>query len=643
MIVPMHEKIDLDTTRALENYNFKYKEVWQRAKNKLVCSLRVSKFISEIRKSHTVVEHEVKNYLRQRAGLYHRQTLVHFKKLPWGIVHPSHKFRQFWNIYIGFLLLYTATVTPMVIAFFDSVNFDTFFVLDTIIDFCYICDLIINCNTAFLDNDSVLITSRKAIVLNYLKGWMILDIMACVPFGLIPTIISQASGKSYNKLVRLFRLRSIPKLFRFSKVIKIIKTYKTNFLLEQIQIFLNINHSMMRLFATIAGILISLHLVGCFWYMTALFSTNDYDSWIFRYGYEDESTYTLYLTSVYWAITTLTSIGYGDIVPFSDSELIFTIIWIAATMYFLSFTVSSLSTVITMIDIKKQNLDLKLAMVDDFAKEAKISKQTKQKMQKRIRITNERLPLSIDDEEKLMREIPKDLKFEIACNMHDGFLNSCMFFRDRDKEFISSIALFLQPHYFSKNDAVIHTGELATDIYFVLHGSVNFVCDRGNTVFKVYGEGKEFADIEVLLKIKRLFSVVSSCETTLLVMKEGYVRKLREGFPGIWMELKEKAREKLIDLNRTLAEALVLKQLKLENNMESVGPKMYQEMIESELKIVTQSHEKNENSNYNTEISFNTEINEQVEINFKEIKNIKESLEMLKQRLGEILQKGKCN
>ena len=627
----------LDTTRALENYSSKYRDVWQRAKAKVLCSIRISKFIEELADKRLHVELEVKNYLRMKAGLFQRPTALQRKNLPWGIIHPNHKFRQRWNIFIGLLLLYTAIVTPFIIAFYDSVSFDAFFVMDTAIDFFYICDVVVNCSTAFHDKDSVLKVTRNEITWNYFKGWMVVDILACMPISLVPNIINQVSGKSYNKLVRLFRLRSIPKLFRFSKVLKLLKTYKTSFLLEHVQIFLNINHSVMRLFATIAGIVISIHVVGCFWYICSTFSSNEYDTWVFRYNYQDSSVFTLYITSVYWAITTLTSVGYGDIVPFSDAELIFTIIWIVATMYFLSFTVSSLSTVITMIDIKKNNLDLKLAMVDEYAKEAKISKTTKQKMQNRIRLTNDRLPLSIDEEEKLMREIPKDLRFTIACNMHDGFLNKSSFFKNKDKEFISCIALFLQPCYFSKNDCVINKGEIATEIFFVLHGIVNFISENDQTVFKIVVEGQEFGDIEVLLKRKRIFSAVSSCESTLLVMKEGYVRKIKEEFPGIWNEMKERAHLRLGNLNLALAEAQVIKRLKVDSSLHHVKSSKYKEMINDELEKVKSFNILPESSNKADEDFFTTEIAEQAEANFKSIKEIKKSLDDLKDQLQKIL------
>ena len=132
-----------------------------------------------------------------------------------------------------------------------------------------------------------------------------------------------------------------------------------------------------------------------------------------------------------------------------------------------------------------------------------------------------------------MREIPKDLKFEIVCNMYDGIVNDMSFFKDKDKEFLTSIALFLQPFYFSKKDVIISQGDLVTDIYFILHGTVNIISGEDEILFKTLGEGQEFGDIEVLLKLKRVFSAVAACEVTLLVMRENYIKKIKNEFPGI--------------------------------------------------------------------------------------------------------------
>lgn len=74
---------------------------------------------------------------------------------------------------------------------------------------------------------------------------------------------------------------------------------------------------MIRLFGFIITSVICIHLVACFWYFTAKIEGFHPDTWVVRYGFADYDNGSLYLISIYWAITTLTSVGYGDISAFT--------------------------------------------------------------------------------------------------------------------------------------------------------------------------------------------------------------------------------------------------------------------------------------------------------------------------------------
>ena len=59
------------------------------------------------------------------------------------------------------------------------------FYLDTIIDFLFIFDMIVNFNSPIQIKDEQYDYNRKRVALNYLKTWFIIDLFASIPMNLI--------------------------------------------------------------------------------------------------------------------------------------------------------------------------------------------------------------------------------------------------------------------------------------------------------------------------------------------------------------------------------------------------------------------------------------------------------------------------
>lgn len=72
---------ELESTRIM-NPNSKYKEIWNRVRIKLLSSIRISKFIEEITDKKQTINVQVKEYLKLRAGIFQRQTMLQKTKLP---------------------------------------------------------------------------------------------------------------------------------------------------------------------------------------------------------------------------------------------------------------------------------------------------------------------------------------------------------------------------------------------------------------------------------------------------------------------------------------------------------------------------------------------------------------------------------
>ena len=63
-------------------------------------------------------------------------------------------------------------------------------------------DVIVNCFSAFYDEDGKLIKNNRKIFFVYLKGWMFIDVLASFPFNLIEIYLleeeSTSAGSNYN-------------------------------------------------------------------------------------------------------------------------------------------------------------------------------------------------------------------------------------------------------------------------------------------------------------------------------------------------------------------------------------------------------------------------------------------------------------
>ena len=69
-----------------------------------------------------------------------------------------------------------------------------------------------------------------------------------------------------------------------------------------------------------------IHLLSCFW---MILGTSTDNSWVMNYPSEQpyankSPAADLYISSLYWVVTTLTTIGYGDIRAFNYFEQIYT-------------------------------------------------------------------------------------------------------------------------------------------------------------------------------------------------------------------------------------------------------------------------------------------------------------------------------
>ena len=94
------------------------------------------------------------------------------------------------------------------------------------------------------------------------------------------------------------------------------------------------------------------HLMACIFFLVSKFEDEDTDNWAIFAGINDEIDSYQYLVCLYWALQTLTTVGYGDVTPRSAAEKVTGLIWMIIGVGFYSFTIGNLASIFNSIDIK---------------------------------------------------------------------------------------------------------------------------------------------------------------------------------------------------------------------------------------------------------------------------------------------------
>ena len=103
--------------------------------------------------------------------------LAQLKKAQNGLFRES----AYWDLLMMLLLIFTATVTPYEACFMKVNGIDTIFIVNRIVDFGFVLDILRQFNTLIYDDNGEMICNRRKIAWVYLKGWFLVDVLSICP------------------------------------------------------------------------------------------------------------------------------------------------------------------------------------------------------------------------------------------------------------------------------------------------------------------------------------------------------------------------------------------------------------------------------------------------------------------------------
>mmetsp|Transcript_34141 Transcript_34141/g.44068 ORF Transcript_34141/g.44068 Transcript_34141/m.44068 type:complete len:456 (+) Transcript_34141:104-1471(+) len=194
--------------------------------------------------------------------------------------HQKHRFmwdpqtpaRISWDFFIIIpLLVYLSVVMPFKMCFnFDSKPMSIMFLWELMIDIIFMCDIILNFRTGYLDEHDVTIMDPGKVAWNYTTSWLALDVISGIPFSVLDmngmSSITALKALKSSRVLKALRILRFLKLTRLLKGTKFIQRIDRD-TLDTIEDFMADPsfRSVMRLLRISFLISYTTHIMACFW------------------------------------------------------------------------------------------------------------------------------------------------------------------------------------------------------------------------------------------------------------------------------------------------------------------------------------------------------------------------------------------
>lgn len=522
-----------------------YKGHWKRASIKMKFRnmlIRLSKSQSD---TNLTLPQGTQDLLNSRA--YSISTIGIRSPSPFTIL-PYYTWYLLWLFFLCLIMMYITTYAlfhTSFIGFSDHSNEANF---EAFIDVTFFFDIIFSFNLAYFDEQNNLVIDKKQIALNYFASDFKFDLLLMLPTGILVKIIPE---------IQYFTIFMYRHLLRLAKWLMLKKRFCFFYFVKKIDHFLSMNRNLVQFVKILVIVFLSLHLVACCMFLASRSKGFSNETWAYRSNLLNHGPSYQYVTCLYWALTTLSSIGYGDNVPFTLEEKLIAISWMALGINLVSYTASLFTVIFNQILEKDTDIDENLLTAATFCHSRQIPLPLIKIVN--MQIKNSNLKSTKIDALKLLENICIELRYEIALDIHNKAISKIPFLIEKTPFFLSIFTFYLQHTTVEANTNLWQRFVYADGIYFISTGRVKYT-HEGST-FIVFHEGDYFGDIEVFYGIERKFKATALEDSSFFKISNEVLKEMKLMFPDEYYELKGNVKKRKNNLIKALIQIIWFKKI----------------------------------------------------------------------------------
>ncbi|CAI2386506.1 unnamed protein product [Moneuplotes crassus] len=475
--------------------------------------------------------------------------------LDYFIINAKSRWKSIFDIVMLFLVAYSCFTSIFYVTFAPPSKIPHI-IFDWMVEFAFVLDMLFNFFQEYIDTEThEPVSKHKMIIKRYVfKGWFFIDFVSVFPFAII-----FQNRAALIKLLRLVRLLRLTKLMNTAKVNQLLKSFTESSSGSQSIVIQHMILYCLKILRLVLVAIVITYFIGCFWFFISseLQPGSDDDTFVKSFELNEEDSFRKLIVSCYFALTTLSTVGYGDYYPISNVERVIACMIMLLGVAFFSYIMGNFIEIISnyknKMGIIDRGTDLHnwMTLLTRFTNNNPLPRSLFNKIDTHFAYfwANDRL-VSTSPDDELLNTLPRSIKRTIMTNylFQDIFYKFKEFFNtyeNIESKFLYDVSFGFMPRKFDENELIYDEESEVPEVYFIMEGTVGvgFRLPGNNVrdfkIIKYFREDSFFCDFYVLTDRKSEFVYQAVKETKTYALEKSFLDDIFQKYPQIAYNIRQ--------------------------------------------------------------------------------------------------------